>query len=156
MGKVTFDIVAFYWTLDSQRRERKKDWSQVAKESGVSASTLSRMIRGHKPDIDNLAALLVWSGIEAAAFIRGAEKQEEAETGAMVMICSYLHSDPNLDEEGAKALEVIIRAMYRHLRKPENRAVGLHHIAYTVEATREIESMLEKNIPESADGARNT
>ncbi len=43
MPKGQFDAEAFYAALDSQRQSRRMTWKQVAEESGISASTLTRM-----------------------------------------------------------------------------------------------------------------
>ncbi len=52
-----FDSDAFYAALDGVRRARDLNWKEVAAQSGVSASTLTRMAQGKRPDVDGLAAL---------------------------------------------------------------------------------------------------
>jgi transcriptional regulator with XRE-family HTH domain len=49
-----FDTAAFYDALDSVRQARRLNWKQVAGDSGVSASTLTRMAQGRRPDVDGL------------------------------------------------------------------------------------------------------
>ena len=68
--KGLFDADGFYAALDSERRSRRHTWKRVADESGVSASTLTRMAQGRRPDVDSLAALVAWSGLSADAFVR--------------------------------------------------------------------------------------
>ena len=65
-----FDAEAFHAALDSQRLAMGMTWKDVAAEAGVSASTLTRMAQGKRPDVDGLAALLQWSGLQAEMFIR--------------------------------------------------------------------------------------
>jgi transcriptional regulator with XRE-family HTH domain len=65
-----FDTPAFYEAVDSVRRTRRLPWSQVARESGLTPSTLTRMAQGKRPDIDGLAALCVWSSLAADDYIR--------------------------------------------------------------------------------------
>lgn len=116
MTKVYFDIAAFYAALDAQRRAHGMTWRQVAEVTGVSASTLTRMAQGRRPDVDGLAALSQWSGLDPAAFVRdGGEQRGQPEP--LAMISTYLRSDPHLTDEDARALEELIRAAYRHLRK---------------------------------------
>lgn len=116
MAKTYFDVGGFYAALDAQRRDRNMTWRQVAEATGVSASTLTRMAQGRRPDVDGLAALTRWSGLDAAAFVRdGVEPAGQPEP--MAMISTYLRSDPHLTHEDAQALEELIRAAYRHLRK---------------------------------------
>lgn len=116
MNKAHFDVAAFYAALDAQRRAHKMTWRQVAEATGVSASTLTRMAQGRRPDVDGLAALAQWSGLDPAAFVRDGDEQR-GQPEPMAMISTYLRSDPHLTDEDAQALEELIRAAYRHLRK---------------------------------------
>src|SRR5271170_3083201 len=109
-----FDVDAFHAALDSHRESRRLTWKQVAAESGVSASTLTRMAQGKRPDVDGLAALLAWSGLKADSFIR-AERDVVPEP--LAQITAYLRADSNLSAESANALEHIIRAAYERFRE---------------------------------------
>lgn len=115
MKKGTFDASAFFSALDAQRIAKRLTWKQVAAESGVSASSLTRMAQGKRPDVDSLAALVAWAGLNADDFIR--ESNEKAQAEPLAMISSYLHADKNLTEEGATALEELIKATYERLRR---------------------------------------
>lgn len=116
MSRGEFDGEAFYEALDSQRQVRKITWKQVAKESGVSASTLTRLAQGKRPDVDSMAALLAWSGLKADSFIRRAGKvQGKAEP--LAEVTALLRADRNLSRDGAIALESLIKAAYEKLRK---------------------------------------
>jgi transcriptional regulator with XRE-family HTH domain len=116
MVKAHFDVAAFYAALDAHRSARGMTWKQVAAATGVSASTLTRMAQGRRPDVDGLAALVQWSGLDSAAFVRDGDEQR-GQPEPMAMISTYLRSDPHLTHEDAQALEDIIRAAYQHLRK---------------------------------------
>lgn len=111
----SFDADAFYAALDSVRQVKRANWKQVAAEAGVSASTLTRMAQGRRPDVDGLAALAAWSSLDTDNFIRRSEPRETAEP--LAMISTYLRSDRNLSEEAAIALEELIKATYERLRK---------------------------------------
>lgn len=88
-------------------------WRQVSKETGVSASTLTRMAQGRRPDVDGLAALLAWSSLKTEQFIRSEDARGADERPSTVaMISTYLRSDPHLTREGAEALENVIRVAY--------------------------------------------
>lgn len=115
MKKGTFDASAFFSALDSQRIAKKLNWKEVAAESGVSASTLTRMAQGRRPDVDSLAALIAWSGLNADDFIRDNDVKAKPET--LAMISTHLRADPNLSDEGAIALEELIKATYKRLRR---------------------------------------
>lgn len=113
------DVGALYAALDAQRRARGLSWRQLATEAGVSASTLTRMAQGKRPDVDGFAALLSWLGIPAESFMRGGTREEPE---AMAAISSLLRARRDLSPESAAALEDIIRAAYERLReKPRGR-----------------------------------
>jgi len=102
--------------LDAVRVARRLNWKQVAGESGVSASTLTRMAQGKRPDVDSLAALVAWSGVDADDFVRSADAKRP-ETEPLAMISTYLRGDRNLTPETAAAMEQVIKATYESLRK---------------------------------------
>ena len=112
-----FDASAFYEALDAQRRSRKLNWKQVAADSGVSASTLTRMAQGKRPDVDGLAALAAWSGLAADDFIRYDGDRPEPEP--LAKITTYLRSDRNLTPEEATALDQLIKATYARFTASE-------------------------------------
>lgn len=111
-----FDAAAFYAALDSQRVARGMNWKQVSAESGVSASTLTRMAQGKRPDVDGLAALLAWSGLKADDFIR-TDGEAEGVPEPLAQITAYLRADSNLSADSAIAMEHIIRAAYERFRE---------------------------------------
>jgi transcriptional regulator with XRE-family HTH domain len=114
LEQATFDGAAFVAALDAQRQARKITWKKVAEESQVSASTLTRLTQGRRPDVDSFAALCSWSGLHADLFLKGHQKQSYAEP--LANITAYLRADPNLSVEGAAALEVLIKTAYERLR----------------------------------------
>jgi transcriptional regulator with XRE-family HTH domain len=111
----SFDAAAFYSALDAERISRGLTWKKIASDAGVSASTLTRMAQGKRPDVDSLAALCGWAGLDADAYMTGGEVKDESER--LTMISTYLRSDPNLSEESATALDELIKATYARLRK---------------------------------------
>jgi transcriptional regulator with XRE-family HTH domain len=115
MKKGTFDASAFFSALDAQRISKKITWKDVAAASGISASTLTRMAQGKRPDVDSLAALTAWSGLKADDYIRDDGSKVAPET--LAMISTHLRADRNLSTEGAVALEELIKATYARLRK---------------------------------------
>ncbi len=119
--KGSFDSNAFFAALDGERQARELTWKRVAEESGVSASTLTRIAQGKRPDVDSLAALVAWSGLEVDRFVKGgSSRKEEAEP--LARISTYLRSDPHLNDEAATALEEIVKAAYTSLRKTARKA----------------------------------
>ena len=64
-----FENESFFRALDTTRQSRRLNWREVATESGVSASTLTRMAQGKRPDVDSLAALVTWSGLNPSDYL---------------------------------------------------------------------------------------
>lgn len=58
----TFDPDALYVALDRKRRQRRILWRQIAREAGVSPSTLTRIGQGHQIYSDGLVKLMAWLG----------------------------------------------------------------------------------------------
>ena|SRR5439155_17209504 len=110
-----FDSQGFYRALEAAVRARGLTWKQVAGETGVSASTLTRMSQGRQPDAASLAALSAWAGLNPSDFVQAAYKPPRTES--IAQISTLLRSDPNLDVDSAEALEAIVRAAYERLRK---------------------------------------
>jgi transcriptional regulator with XRE-family HTH domain len=113
-----FDLEGFYTALDRTRQTRLLNWKQVAEESGVSASTLTRMGQGKRPDVDGLAALAAWSRVDPGDYVRRPSPvgTEHAGPEPMAAISTYLRLDPNLTSDAAATLESIIAAAYEKLR----------------------------------------
>ena len=109
-----FDAEAFYASLNAARLSRQKTWKDVAEESGVNASTLSRIGQGAKPDVNGLAALLQWSNLKAESFIRGVKRQR---TEPIAEITALLRADPNLSKPNAKLIEDIVISTYNKLKE---------------------------------------
>jgi transcriptional regulator with XRE-family HTH domain len=115
MDNKGFDGDAFYRALERTVNERRKSWKQVAEDTGVSASTLTRMAQGRRPDAGSLAALAAWAGINPTDFVEAAYKVQQP--SALTQISSLLRSDPELDPDSAEAVEAIVRAAYERLKK---------------------------------------
>lgn len=60
---IRLDVEALYVALDQRRRAAHLRWRDIATEIGVSPSTFSRIgLESARPDVDNLARMLVWLG----------------------------------------------------------------------------------------------
>jgi hypothetical protein len=113
-GKTAFDADAFYETLDGERRSRTLTWKEVAAQARVSQSTLTRLGQGKRPDVDSFARLVAWGGFAADQFVVVPKMRQAG--GFLTTLPTALRSDPDLDEKGVEALEVIIRAAYEQFR----------------------------------------
>jgi transcriptional regulator with XRE-family HTH domain len=111
-----FNVGALFSALDSERLARNLTWKGVSGESGVSASTLTRLSQGRRPDVDSLAALSAWLGISADRFM-GSRKPAFGTASPLTQIATIIRDDPNLNEDAATALEELVKATYARLRK---------------------------------------
>jgi len=58
------NVAELYRLVDAQRQFRGLSWRAVARELGLSASTLTRLRDGGcAPDADALVSLLMWLGV---------------------------------------------------------------------------------------------
>jgi transcriptional regulator with XRE-family HTH domain len=110
-----FDNEAFFAALDAERTARAMHWKAIASEAGVSASTLTRIGQGRRPDVDSFAALASWAGLDPEDFFRGAEKPRPA--SALASISLLLRRDPNLTTEAAVAIDELVKATYERLKQ---------------------------------------
>ncbi len=113
----SFDADGFFAALDGQRQALSYTWKKVAAEAGVSASTLTRMAQGKRPDVDSLAKLAVWGKLDVDDFVRADTDRTADSAEPLAMISTYLRGDRNLSPEAARALDEVIKAAYARLRK---------------------------------------
>lgn len=104
----------FYKALDGQRQAKDLTWKKVAEQAKVSASTLTRIAQGKRPDVDTMAALCRWSGLNADDFIArdGVKRKPEP----LAQILAHLRADKKISPEGAAAIEVMIKSAYEQFR----------------------------------------
>jgi transcriptional regulator with XRE-family HTH domain len=113
-----FDVSALHSALDTERIARNLAWKDVAAESGISASTLTRLSQGRRPDVDSLAALTSWLGIPADRFM-GSSTRARAFGAAspLTQISTIIREDPSLNSDAAAALDELVKATYARLRR---------------------------------------
>ena len=112
-----FDGDAFYRALDAIVKSRSKSWKDVAAETGVGASTLTRMAQGSKPDAASLAVISAWAGLNPSDFVNAPYKEKAI--NSISRISTLLRTDPSLDANAAEAIDSIVRAAYQQMRKDE-------------------------------------
>ena len=112
--RLNFDFEAFYKALNVTVVARDISWKTVSEQTGVSQSTLSRMSKGRQPDAASLTALCAWSGLNPVDFTAAQKNDPEP----VALVARLLRADPNLDEDGADALEAIIKTAYDRLKRP--------------------------------------
>jgi transcriptional regulator with XRE-family HTH domain len=68
--RYVLDVTALAAAVETVTRHRKISLRDVAGETGLSPSTLTRISQGQKPDADGLLTLLAWLNADAAGFAR--------------------------------------------------------------------------------------
>jgi transcriptional regulator with XRE-family HTH domain len=63
------DVAALRAALDATREAHGLSWREVARQIGVSASTMSRMAQGQHPDVNAFVRMLHWLGMPHDSFI---------------------------------------------------------------------------------------
>src|SRR2546421_11451765 len=116
---------------DAMRRRREQQGMSlrdVAEETGVSASTLSRIENGTgKPDADNIARLTAWLDMPVERVMSARKNEEGTDASAVVyfpheampdIVEAHLRADRNLTPETAKALSELFRVPYQQFNAP--------------------------------------
>jgi len=115
MSNRPFNVQMFFFALDEIRINRKLSWKEVASEAGVSASTLTRIGQGKRPDVDGLAALAQWGSLDVNKFTGTSIRRTPANT--MTEISALLRADSRLKDRDAELLEAMIKSAYQTMRK---------------------------------------
>ena len=110
-----FNVSAFFEVVAELVAARNTNWRVLAKELGVSPSTLSRRDRGRCPDAATLAALSAWAGLNPADFV--VASRNRATANSLAAISGLLRSDPCLAPNAVQALETIIRVAYQSMER---------------------------------------
>ena len=112
--RARFNASAFQQALEMVRIQRDLSRKTVAEQSGVNASTLTRMAQGRRPDIDSLASLSAWAKLAINDFI--SPKSHGTDPEPLALITTAIMSDPALTPEARTSLDQIVKATYERLR----------------------------------------
>lgn len=74
-----FDSRSLHDALDKQRRDRHMSWAELAKEIGVSASTVRRTREGGQMEVDGMLAMVGWLGRPVEDFVREENAQRASD-----------------------------------------------------------------------------
>ena len=110
-----------------RREERGLSLRDVADQTGVSASTLSRIENGTgKPDADNIARLAAWLDMPIERIMHHSNRSSSDPKPVVYyphestpeIIEAHLRADRQLTPETAKALSELFRVAYAQFRRP--------------------------------------
>jgi transcriptional regulator with XRE-family HTH domain len=100
-------------TLKAERRGRRLSLRDVSDETGVSVNTLSRVERGHLPDLKNYQRLIDWLGVPADTFLDITQSQGPA--GTLDLVARHFRSDRSLTPDAVEKLTSMVQDMYDQL-----------------------------------------
>ena len=127
IGKSLVNTVELGRAIRRKREETGLSLRDVADETGVSASTLSRIENGTgKPDADNIARLTGWLDVPVERIMSGRDRQGDGERAVVYfphestpeIVEAHLRADRNLSPETAKALSELFRVAYSQFSHP--------------------------------------
>lgn len=103
----------------AKRRSRQLTIREAAKETGVSAPTLSRVERGlHLPERENLLRLARWAGVRLDPVLHSDARRarnavvHEPSASTIEAVELHLRADRNLNRDDAEALAEMFRVAY--------------------------------------------
>jgi transcriptional regulator with XRE-family HTH domain len=107
--------------LRARRREKRLTLRDLADEIGVSLNTLSRVERGHLPDLKNFQRIVDWLEVPAEQFL----EPSGADASTPDVIARHLRSDQLLSPDAATKIADAVQEMYRSLIAEQPR-VAVH------------------------------
>lgn len=114
MPKTKINTTALKDALDQARISRELSWRQLATQSGVTPSLLSRLRNGHNPDAEGFMTLVKWLRMPAETFlIDDNEPLEQPELSAQ--LAPLLRARQDLNEEDIAMLQDVIQATLRRV-----------------------------------------
>ncbi|HEX8456709.1 MAG TPA: helix-turn-helix transcriptional regulator [Pyrinomonadaceae bacterium] len=129
-GKSLVNTVELGRAIRRKREEAGLSLRDVANETQVSASTLSRIENGTgKPDADNIARLTAWLDMPMERIMSGRQPDSDGNDPAKPVVYfpheatpdiveAHLRADRNLSAETAKALSELFRVAYAQFSHP--------------------------------------
>lgn len=96
--------------LKGRRRRKRLSLRDLADQTGVSFNTLSRVERGHVPDLRTLRRIADWLEVPVEMFI-----EPNADASTPEVIARHLSSDQRLSREAAASIAEMVDEMYHRL-----------------------------------------
>ncbi|MEV2240140.1 helix-turn-helix domain-containing protein [Micromonospora sp. NPDC049891] len=112
LGQPTLSQPALGELLRAQRRRRRLALRDLADEIGVSFNTLSRVERGHLPDLTNYERILSWLDAPENPV------QPAVDAPTTALIARHLYADNRLKPEHASTIVRLVQDLYEKLATP--------------------------------------
>jgi transcriptional regulator with XRE-family HTH domain len=110
------NVRTLHAALDKAREAKGLSWRQLAKEIGVSASTVSRMANDLKPDVTAFATMTTWLNLPAEAFYTRELKSDAEEPDLVAQLVPLLRARKDLKAQDIEYLEDVIAAAAKRFR----------------------------------------
>lgn len=111
------NVRVLHAALDKAREVQGLSWRQLAKEIGVSASTISRMANNLNPDVNAFAAMTTWLKLPAEDFyVRGSAEGDGQEPDLVAQLVPLLRARKDLKPQDVEYLEEMIGAAAKRFR----------------------------------------
>ena len=110
------NVRTLHVALDKAREAKGLSWRQLAKEIGVSASTLSRMANDLRPDVTAFAAITTWLNLPAEAFYTRELDSDAEEPDLVAQLVPLLRARKDLKQQDVEYLEEVIAAAAKRFR----------------------------------------
>ncbi len=125
--------------LKARRREKRLSLRDLADQTGVSFNTLSRVERGHIPDLKNFQRIVDWLEIPPETFFA----PDEVAPSTPQSIARHLLADKRLSEDAASKIAEMVNEMYGKLAKEPLLAAHLRSAkTFTPEAGAKLAEVL--------------
>jgi transcriptional regulator with XRE-family HTH domain len=101
--------------LRAERRKRRLSLRDLADEIGVGFNTLSRVERGHVPELKNYDRIVKWLGSPGQALF------EDTRTAPSTpeLIAKHIYGDSRLKPEAASEIMILVQELYAKLAAPK-------------------------------------
>lgn len=125
------------------RQEQGLSLRAAAEQAEVPFNTLSRVEKGHLPDLANFTRIVIWLGLEPGIFFTGPRRQRQPNTPERIK--HSLLSDPHLTEGAAAQIAALVQNLYEKLATPVGDAeVHLRaHSTFIPDAARQLGILIE-------------
>ena len=125
--------------LKARRRAKRLSLRDLADQTGVSFNTLSRVERGHVPDLKNFQRIVDWLEIPPETFFA----PDEPASSTPQSIARHLLADKRLSEDAASKIAEVVNEMYGKLAKEPLLAAHLRSAkTFTPEASAKLAEVL--------------
>ena len=110
--------------LRAERRRRHLSLRDLSDQIGVSVNTLSRVERGHLPDLRNYQRLVEWLDVPADTFLEQTTDGHQPDT--LDMVIRHLRSDAALTPAAVEKLADVFREMYAEMTSSTQPRLAVH------------------------------